>query len=541
MVEEMAISAGDRTEAGGFNPLTGAPGNPNPWLITVLVAFGTFMELLDVTVANVALPYVAGGLGVSEDEASWVITTYLIANAIVVTASSFLAKIFGRKKVFIVCLTIFTVTSVLCGLAVNLQALLSFRILQGLGGGGLVPIAQSILATSFPPSKRGQAFALYGAATVVAPVVGPTLGGWLSDNYGWQWCFLINGPIGIVLLAAVYLILPDPQTAVDDRRRLREQGISFDLLGFLLVATFLGSLEVVLDRGLEDDWLDSNFITTCVIVCCLAFVLMIPWEITHRNPVVDIRMFAKRQFAACFLAMLAAGAILITTTQFLPLLVQQNFGYTATLAGLILSPGALVSVAMMLVVGRLSAYIQAKYMIATGATIIAFSMFGLTNLYGDVDFQFFALSRIYVGVGLSLMTPAITRSSYEGVPRDKLDQGAALITLARNVGSSIGVSLGNNTLAHREQFHHGRLVELTDPSGIPYQEMLKQVTKYFIASGSSLSHAQHQALAWIGSQIQRQASLLAFIDVFWTLMLIAAATVPLALLLRKVEFTADSR
>jgi MFS transporter, DHA2 family, multidrug resistance protein len=351
---------------------------------------------------------------------------------------------------------------------------------------------------------------------------------------------LINGPIGIVLLAAVYLILPGPQTAVADRRRLREQGISFDLVGFLLVATFLGSLELVLDRGLEDDWLDSNFITTCVIICCLAFVLMIPWEITHRNPIVDIRMFATRQFAACFLAMLATGAILITTAQFLPLLAQQNFGYTATWAGLILSPGALVAFGMMFVVGRLSTYIQPKYLIAAGATIIAFSMFGLTNLYSGVDFQFFAWSRVFIGIGLPLMTPAITRSSYHGIPLQKADQGAALITLARNVGSSIGVSLCNNTLAHREQFHHSRIVELTDPSGIPYQETLKQVTKYFIASGSLVSRAQQLASAWIGSEIQMQASLLAFIDVFWTITLIAAATVPLALLLRKVELGAGS-
>jgi MFS transporter, DHA2 family, multidrug resistance protein len=430
------------------------------------------------------------------------------------------------------------VASVLCGFASNLQLLLLFRVVQGLGGGGMVPIAQSILATSFPPAKRGQAFAMFGMAVVVGPVVGPTLGGWLSDNYGWQSCFLINGPIGIILLGLVSIILPDPHSAIEDRKRLREQGIRFDLLGFLLVATFLGSLELVLDRGQEEDWLGSNFIITFAVVCGLAFALMIPWEMTRKNPAVDVRMVATRQFGACFLAMLATGAILLTTTQFLPLLVQQQFGYTATLAGLILSPGALLSIAMLVMVGRISAYIQPRYLIATGGAVIAFSMFGLTNLYRGVDFWFFAWSRIYIGIGLPLMIPVITRAFYEGIPREKADQAAALMTVARNVGSSIGVSLANNMLAHRGQFHQSRLIELTNPSNVLYQETLKQVIKYFSAHGSSASQAQKQALAWIGQQVQIEASLQAYIDVFWATMLISIATVPLALVLRKIELGA---
>jgi DHA2 family multidrug resistance protein len=529
------MSAAPKPGARTPNPAAGATGGANPWLIAILVAFGTFMEVLDGTIANVALPYIAGGLGVSQDEASWVVTTYLMANAVIVTASSFLARIFGRKKVFIVCLALFTGTSVLCGFALNLGLLLLFRVAQGLGGGGMVPIAQSILATSFPPSKRGQAFAMFGLAIVVAPVVGPTLGGWLSDNYGWQWCFLINGPIGIILLGLVSVVLPNPKTAVEDGKRVREQGIRFDLLGFLLVATFLGSLEMVLDRGQEDDWFSSNFIDTFIVICALTFVVMIPWEMTRRHPAVDIRLVATGQFGACFAAMLATGVIMLTTIQFLPRLVQQDFGYSATLAGLLLSPGALVSIAMLFVVGRLSVHIQPKYLIATGASVIAYSMFGLTHLYGGLDFWFFARSRVYIGIGLPLMIPAITRVSYEGIPRDKTDQAAALITVARNVGSAIGVSLGNNVLAHREQFHQSRLIELTEPSATLYQETLKQATKYFAAHGSSVLQAQKQAFAWIGQQVQIQASLLAYIDVFWTMALISVATVPLALVLRKID------
>jgi MFS transporter, DHA2 family, multidrug resistance protein len=340
------------TRARALAAVSGA--GTNPWLIAVLVALAVFMEVLDTTIANVLLTYIAGGLGVSEDEASWVLTSYLVANAVALTASSFLARRLGRKTFFLTCLALFTASSVLCAYAWNLQSLLLFRIVQGLGGGGMVPVAQSILADSFPPEKRGQGFALLGVAVVVAPVVGPTLGGWLADNYSWRWSFLINGPVGVATIALIALILRESVAAVREHRRLQRQGDGFDIVGFVLVATFLGALEIVLDRGLEDDWFASSFITIVAVVCALAFVLMIPWEMSRRNPMVDLQMVAMRQFGACFVVMLATGAILYATTQYLPQLVQQDFGYTATWAGLVLSPGGVVTMMMMFVVGRLS-------------------------------------------------------------------------------------------------------------------------------------------------------------------------------------------
>jgi DHA2 family multidrug resistance protein len=496
------------------------------------------MEVLDTTIVNVALPYVAGGLGVSEDEASWVVTTYLVANAAILTASSFFARLLGRKSFFLISLVLFTASSVLCGFAWNLQALLLFRILQGLGGGGMVPVSQSILAEAFPPEKRGQGFALFGVAVVVAPVVGPTLGGWLADNVSWHWCFLINGPIGLLAFVLTTLILPRSEARAAERRRLRRQTGAFDLVGFLLIATFLGALEIVLDRGLVDDWFDSSFIVACTSVCVVAFVLMIPWELRHRNPIIDIRMVATRQFGSCFVVMLATGVILLATTQFLPLLVQQDFGYTATWAGLVLSPGGLVTMAMMFVTGRLTAKVQPKYLIIAGAAVIALSMYDLTNVYGDLGFWFFARSRMLMGVGLPLVFLSITTASYAGVPPDKTDQASALINAARNTGGSIGVSLISNVLAHREQFHQSRLAENVIPSSLPYQETLKHVTSYFIAQGSPPAQAQHQAFAWIGQQVQTQASFLAYMDAFWVLMLVALATVPLALILRNVKLGA---
>ena len=510
-------------------------GGTNPWLIAVLVAVATFMEVLDTTIANVALPYVAGGMGVSTDEASWVVTTYLVSNAIILTASSFLARRLGRKAFFLGCLALFTLSSVLCGFAWNLQSLLLFRILQGIGGGGMVPVSQSILADAFPPQKRGQAFALFGVAVVVAPVVGPTLGGWLSDNISWHWCFLINGPVGLAALAVIAVVLQESPAAAQERQRLQRQSNGFDLVGFVLVATFLGALELVCDRGLNDDWFASSFIVVAAIVCALAFVLMIPWELNHRNPVVDIRMVGTPQFGASFLVMLATGAILLATTQFLPQLVQQNFGYTATWAGLVLSPGGLVTMLMMFVVGRLSSKVQPKYLIIAGALMVALSMYELTNVNGDLGFWFFARSRMLLGIGLPMIFLSITTASYDGVPPVKTDQASALINAARNTGGSIGVSVVSNVLAHREQFHQSRLVEHVIPSSIQYQDTLQQATNYFVAQGSSLVQAQQQAVAWIGKQVIAQASYLAYIDAFWVLMLISLSAVPLALVLRKVK------
>jgi MFS transporter, DHA2 family, multidrug resistance protein len=516
------------TRTGALAAASGAAANP--WVIAVVVALASFMEVLDTTIANVALPYIAGGMGVSEDEASWVVTTYLVSNAIILTASSFLARMLGRKTFFLICLGLFTLSSLLSGVAPNLQLLLLFRILQGFGGGGMVPVAQSILADSFPSEKRGQAFALFGVAVVVAPVVGPTLGGWISDNWSWQWDFLINVPVGVLAMALIAVLLREPK-----REQARQQGHGFDVIGFVLVATFLGALEVVLDRGLEDDWFASPFIVTFSIICAAAFVLMIPWEMRHRNPMIDLKMVATRQFGAAFVVMLATGAILLATTQFLPQLVQQNFGYTATWAGLLLSPGGLVTMVMMFAVGRLAAKVQPKYLIIVGAVFIALSMYQMTNVYGDLGFWYMAQSRMLLGIGLPLIFIPIMTASYDGIAQSKTDQASALINAARNTGGSIGVSIISNVLTHREQFHQNRLVESVLPSSVQYQDTLHRMTDYFVAQGNSLLQAQQQATQWIGQQVQAQASFIAYMDAFWVLALISLAMVPLALTLRKVK------
>jgi MFS transporter, DHA2 family, multidrug resistance protein len=505
----------------------------NPWLIAIIVSVATFMEVLDTTIANVALRYISGGLAIGPSQAAWVVTSYLVANSIVLCASSWLAKAFGRRNFFLSCIALFTLSSILCGFAQNLSSLLFFRVLQGLAGGGMTPVAQSILADAFPPNKRSQAFAIYGVAVVVAPVVGPVLGGWLSDNWSWHWCFFINGPVGIASLVAVYFLIQDKKRDRDERRKMWAKGLNFDLVGFLLVATFLGALEVVLDKGQEDDWFGSSFIVAFACISATALVLFIPWALAKKDPIIDLRMLASRQFGACFIIMLGVGAILIATTQMLPQLLQESYGYTATLSGLALSPGGIVTMVMMFVVGRLG-FVQPKYLIAAGGAIVAYGMYYLTSLYGDSDFDYFVWSRILVGVGLPLMFLPITTASYDGIEPGKTDAASALINLARNFGGSIGVSVSQTVLARREQFHQSRLAEQVGNWNPHYHQTLQSAQSHFAGQPSPGAPSQ-VGTAWIGQSVELQATFLSYIDVFFVLAAAAALLVPLALTLRSVK------
>ena len=512
----------------------------NPWLIALLVSVAAFMEVLDTTIANVALTYISGSLGVGPAEAAWTITSYLVANSVVLCASSWLAVRFGRRDFFLACVGLFTVGSVLCGLSWNLQSLLFFRVLQGLAGGGMTPVAQSILADTFPAEKRGQAFALFGIAVVVAPIVGPVLGGYLSDNYSWHWCFLINGPIGATLFVLIYAFILESPKARTDRIETSRRAPSFDLVGFLLVATFLGSLEVVLDKGQEDDWFGSAFIVVFATVSLCALLLFVPWALLRKNPIIDVRMLASRQFGACFIVMLGVGAIVIATTQIVPQILQANYGYTAMLAGEALSPGGLVTMAMMIVVGRIG-FVQPKYLIAFGAVVVAYGMYMLTSLSATSTFDYFALSRMVLGVGLPFIFIPITVASYDGIPAAKTDQASAMINLARNFGGSIGVSLSQTVLAQREQFHQARLAEHVGVWNPIYSQTLDGARASFAARPLSGGGAAQAAFGWIGQTVQIQASYLSYVDVFLVLSVLSLALAPLALTLRAVRLERSKR
>ncbi|QOZ54516.1 DHA2 family efflux MFS transporter permease subunit [Bradyrhizobium sp. CCBAU 53338] len=537
----MTDATQDGASAGGWSPERSAAGGHNPYLIAFVVSIATFMEVLDTTIANVALRHIAGGLAVGIDESTYVITSYLVANAIVLSISGWLSTVIGRKRFYMMCVAIFSVASLLCGFAWNLEALVLFRIIQGLGGGGMATSEQAILADSFPPHKRGQAFAIYGVAVVVAPVIGPTLGGWITDTYSWHWVFLINVPMGLLSLFLVGTLVKEPSGAEEEREKLLSKGLRVDYVGFALVAIGLGSLEYVLDEGQRNDWFGSNMIVFFAVLSAVSLLALIPWELTREEPIVDLRLLGRRQFGACFLVMLGTGAVLISTTQLLPQLLQTELNYTALLAGLALSPGGIATLVLMPVVGRLVSTVQPKYLIMTGAAIVALSMWHLTGIDGDITYGYAALSRIFLALGLPFLFLPVTTASYDGVPPDKTNQASALINVARNIGGSMGVALAQTVLAQRQQFHQSRLIEHAAPSDLGYQQTIDAMTRYFQAQGSNAGDAASQAVAWVGHTLQQQVDFLAYIDVFWTLAVIAVLMIPTAAVLRPIDLGAPAR
>lgn len=507
-----------------------AAGDRNPWLIAVVVSIATFMLVLDTSIANVALLNIAGDLAAGIDEATWIITTYLVANAVIIPVSGWLASVIGRKRYYMLCVAGFTTSSFLCGIAWNLQSLIFFRILQGLSGGGMAPSEQSILADTFPPEKRAQAFALYGIAVIIAPTIGPTLGGWLTDNLSWHWIFFINIPFGILSLSLVQSLLVEPPALQEERRERLRHGLKVDWVGFVLVALWLGCLELVLAQGQRDDWFASTFIIAFTAISVVSFLFFVPWEFSRKDPIVDVRLVFTRQFGTAFGVMLGVGAILFGSTQILPQMLETAFGYTAYLSGLALMPGGLAMLVMMPLAGQVTNWVQPKYLIAAGTFIIALAMWHMTSLDANATFGFFSWARIYQMVGLPFLFIPINTAAYADLPPQKTNQASALINVARNLGGSFGISLANTELAQRTQFHHARLVEQIFPSSLTYHHAISQVTQYFLSKGVSPATAQQYAFGWIAQTVASQSTLLAYIDVFWIAGVFAIIMVPLILL-----------
>ncbi len=507
--------------------------NINPWVIAFIVSIATFMEVLDVSIANVALRHIAGSVGASYDEATWVLTSYLVANAVILPASAWLSSMVGRKKFYMMCVALFTCASFLCGMAWSLETLIFFRVLQGLGGGGLAPSEQAILADAFPPEKRGSAFAVYGLAVVVAPTIGPTIGGAITDYSTWHWIFFINIPMGLLSLFLVGTFV-DPDKKEHRAKDPKHNPWNFDFIGFLLVALCLGALEVVLDEGQRSDWFESTFIVAFACVSAAAFLAFIPWELSRRYPLVKVRLLATRQFGMCFVMMLVTGGVIFSSIQLLPQLVQSEFGYDATLAGLSLSPGGFVTMAMMPIAGYLTGRVQPKYLIALGLAIVGFSMWTLTGLSPDLSFFYAVWTRMFTAAGLPFLFIPITTASYAGLKGDDTNQAAGLINIARNLGGSIGLAMVRTSLQQRQQFHQSRLVENAVPSNIHFQEALRQATIFMQSSGASTADAMRRAEALVGQVIQQQATLLSYIDTFWLMAMVCLVAFPLTFLLRSI-------
>jgi MFS transporter, DHA2 family, multidrug resistance protein len=531
----------DQTATAGWDPSRSAAGDRNPWLVAVIVSIATFMVVLDTAIANVSLRYIAGSLAASIDESTWVVTTYLIANAVVLPASGWLSNVIGRKRFYMICVALFTVSSLFCGLAPSLSSLIFFRILQGLGGGGMPTSEQAILADTFPPQQRGQAFALYGVAVIVAPTVGPTIGGWITDNFSWHWIFFINVPIGLISLALVHWFVDEPEVLERERHDRLAGGLKVDWVGFALIAVALGSLEVVLDRGQIDDWFKSDTIITFSVIAAASFLAFVPWEINHDEPIVELRLLFHRQFGMAFLVMLMIGAILFGSNQIMPQLLQTTFPYTAMLSGLAMMPGGLAMLVVMPVAGQVSSRFQPKYLMVLGLAGIALSMWYSTSLTPDASFDYFGWVRVYQTVGLPFLFIPINTVAYDGLPRNKTNQASALMNVARNLGGGIGISLANVVLYQRTQFHQARLVENTVPSSPVFHSTVQQLTQYFMSHGASASDANGQAMGFIGQLVQMQATIMAYIDVFHVCAIAAAAMIPLVLILvRRVNLHAPT-
>jgi len=517
-------------------PAPAARPRHNPWAIALTVTMATFMELLDTSISNVSLPHIAGGLGTSYDESTWVLTSYLVANAIILPMSAWLSRAFGRKRYYMMCVALFTTTSLLCGLAPSLGMLIFFRVLQGIGGGGLAPVEQAILVDTFPKEKLGGAFALYSMAIVTAPAIGPPLGGWITDSFSWRWVFFINVPIGLLSLLLSSRLVHDPVEFAEERKQARRGGrLRIDYVGISLIAFGFACLEVVLDRGERDDWLESHFIAAFLAIAVVAIAVAIWWEWRHDDPVVELTLLRERNFAIANLYYFLFAFGLFGSTVLIPEMLQTLFGYTATDAGLVLGPGAAVITLLAPFVVRIVPRIGAKRMLGASFTIAALSFFYYSAMTTETDYFHFTLARCFQGFGYAFMFVPVSQLAYSYLPANKNNKGSSLTNLCRNWGGSFGIAFVTTMLERRTQYHQSVLVSNLTSADWTVRQFIRTSSHYLVTRGASTPDAIHQAYGLVGSQMTQQASMLAFMDCFHLLALVVLMGLPLAFLIRRFE------
>src|ERR1700727_2016978 len=502
----------------------------NPWIIAVAVAMAAFMEVLDTSIANVALPHMAGNLGASNDESTWVLTSYLVSNSIVLPISGGLVAWLGRKRFFLTCIVFFTISSFLCGIAPNLGFLLLFRVMQGAFGGGLQPMAQAILGDTFPPEKRGLAFALYGITAICAPAIGPTLGGWITDNYSWRWVFYINVPVGALAFMLVYQLVEDPPYLVRMKKRLS----GFDFIGFSLLTLGVGALQIALDKGQEDDWFGSHFITTLLVTAVVGLVSLVIWEWFHKEPVVDVRLFKNFNFAASSLMFLMLGMALFSSTVLMPQLLQTLMGYTAQKAGMVLSAGALVVLVVLPMVGKLTTRFQARHLIAFGWITLAISMYASSQQIDLLmSFRSATLLRIWQYIPVAFLFVPLTLAGYVGLSAKETNAAAGLMNFMRNIGQSVGTSAVTTLIARRRQYHQSVLAQYTGSGR--FHNALTALSMSLTRGGLSAHAAQQQALGRLYGLVQSQAAVLSYVDAYWLLLVCSVIIFISSFLLKRNE------
>lgn len=480
----------------------------NPFLVSIVVSLAAFMEVLDTTIANVALSNIAGSLGASSEESTWVLTSYLVSNGIVLPLSGWLSSLMGRKNFFTFCIIAFTATSFMCGISTSLPMLIVFRLLQGIAGGGLQPTQQAIIKDSFPPEKLGMAFAITGVTTVIAPILGPTLGGYITDNFSWRWIFFMNVPIGILAVFLVKLVVQDPPSAQ------KQKVDTIDYIGLSLIALGLGALQIVLDKGQQEDWFDSSFIIFFACISFLCLTVAIFWLLRQKKPIVDLKLFAIPSFGMPCVMIFFVGFALYSSSALLPMLVQTNFGYDATLSGLVLSPSGIVVLLMMPLVGKLVSVIQARYLISFGMILSAIGMWATGLVTPQTDYNTFVFVRILQVLGLPFLFVPSSTLAFSKISAADSSNASAIISLMRNLGGSIGIALVTNTLLHSQQIQQSYLVQYLTNDNPGYRSALWTYTHAIKNLGVSASQSSTMAMGHINKELFHQASILAYRDAY---------------------------
>jgi DHA2 family multidrug resistance protein len=501
----------------------------NPWLIAASVMLATILEVLDTSVANVAVPHIAGNLSASTDEATWVLTSYLVSNAIVLPMTGWLSGFFGRKRFLIACIAFFTLASAACGAATTLGFLIFARVAQGAAGGALQPLSQAILMESFPPAKRGMAMAVFGLGVVVAPIIGPVLGGWITDNYSWRWIFFINVPLGALAMLMSQAFVEDPPYLRDAHEN---RGGKIDYVGFGVLAIWLGTLQIILDRGQEDDWFNATWVCWASLTSVLSLVFLIVWELRVEHPLVDIRVFRSRNFAMGTLLMTVVGVVLYSTTALLPLFLQGLMGYPALNSGMAMSPRGMGAVCSLLVVGALVSRIDARLLIGLGFLTLAYAVSGFGNINLEIATRNVMWPNVLSGLAMGFIFVPLTITSMGGLPNEQMGNAAGVYNLMRNIGGSIGIAMATTLVARGTQAHQALMVGQLSPYRPEFQQYL-QSTSGMLSQYSDPASAQQQAYGFLYGALQQQANLLAYVDTFRLLARLCLICVPIVLLFRK--------
>ncbi len=496
----------------------------NPWILTVSVMLATFMEVLDTTVVNVSIPHVAGNLSATVDEGTWVVTSYLVSNAIVLPMSGWLASYFGRRRVLIFCVAGFSLTSLACGLATSLDQLIFFRVLQGVTGGGMVPLAQSTMLEAFPPEKHGHAMAAYSIGILLAPIIGPTLGGWITDSYSWRWIFFINVPVGALSMIMMGAFVWDPPY-------LKRPKGTIDYPGMILLALGFGCLQIVLDTGQKKDWFGSTSIRVYSVLCVVGLVGMVVRELTAKHPIVDLRALKNRTFAAGVFLMTIIGFVLYGSLLLLPIYLQTLLNYPALQSGLALSPRGIGALVCTPIVGVLTSKRDPRKILAFGLAIGGYTMWELSRLNLNAGYWDIFWPQVLQGVGLACTFIPLAAASMSLIPKPKMSNATAIFNLMRNIGGSFGVALMTTFVARRSQFHQSRLGENITIYDSHTWQMLQQMKQWFISRGADAFTAERRALAALYGMVQRHAAMMSFVEAFWIMCIMFWLVVPAVMLL----------